>query len=188
MKETGASEFLGAFLRQIRARSEEHRRAILLLKREQITSQMVSVLRQELDSLIRVIFLLKVRDRDYRRNLIRPCVEGRKWLQKGSKRRITDRQMVDIAKRLHGWSESVYRFGCAFIHLSKFHDHKVRDRLAELPKEERDAILQHVRAYHGGIPETFHELEAYSPLIFQKISDNLVCYLKMIERDEDLDE
>jgi hypothetical protein len=149
---------------------------------------MVSVLRQELDSLVRAIFLLKVRDRDYRSNLIQACVEGRIWCQKGSKRRITDRQMVDIAKQLHGWSESVYRFGCAFIHLSIFHDHKVRDPLAELTKEEREAILRHVRAYHGGNPKTFRELEAYSPLILQKITDNLECYLKMLEQDEDLDE
>jgi hypothetical protein len=79
---------------------------------------MVAVLRQELDSMIRVIYLLSQSDIAFRDELIQASVEGKQWVAKGTKHRVTDKEMVELANELHGWTESVYRFGCAFIHLS----------------------------------------------------------------------
>ena len=56
------------FCRQIRSRTAEHRSAMLALSA--LPGQMVSVLRQELDSLVRVIFVLSQGDRAYRRQLV----------------------------------------------------------------------------------------------------------------------
>jgi hypothetical protein len=36
---------------------------------------------------------------------------------------MTDREMIVIAHELQGWTQSVYKFGCAFIHLSSLHDY-----------------------------------------------------------------
>ncbi len=58
----------------------------------------MSILRQELDSLVRVIFLLSQSERTYRSTLIADSVEGRQWTKKGGKGRITDRELVDLSK------------------------------------------------------------------------------------------
>src|SRR5262249_40018997 len=117
---------LETFCRQVRARSAEHREAIHLLHGRRLLSQVVAILRQELHSMVRVIFLLSIGDRPYRQQLIDGSVNGEKWTVKGKKACITDREMVELAQTLQGWTQSVYKFGCAFIHLSSFHDYQHR--------------------------------------------------------------
>jgi hypothetical protein len=152
---------------------------------------LVSILRQELDSLVRVVFLLAQQDRSYRQQLVRALVDGGKWTAKGSKRRITDREMVDLTNRLHGWTKSVYEFGCAFVHLSSLHDYRSRDPLTQISAEERRAIIRHLRYYHGGPAAeaaTFTDIVPLLPRVFEKIADNLECYVSSLERDGDLDD
>ncbi len=182
---------LEEFCRQIRARSTEYKKAILLLHDNNLPSQVVAILRQELDSMIRVIYLLTITDKEYRAGLVQASVEGNPWKKKNSQHKITDREMVDIANQLQGWTESVYKFGCGFIHLSNFHDYKERDPLAMISSGEKDAILKHMRYYHGGPlnPDPkFSDLVDYLPRVFEKISDNLECYLKELEAEKCLDE
>lgn len=176
--------FLEVFCRQVRTRSEEHRRAVWLLYAERLPSPIVSILRQELDSMVRVIYLLSVPDADYREELLKASVEGRQWTEKGGKKRITDREMVNLATKLQGWTESVYRFGCAFIHLSSFHDYKERDPMHMISADEKQAILKHMRHYHGGPIEPdpkFDDLIPYLPQVFEKISSNLEHYVRDLE-------
>jgi len=178
---------LETFCRQIRARSTEHREAIYLLHGRRLLSQVVAILRQELDSMVRVIFLLSIADKPYRQELIEASVNGAKWTAKGKSACITDREMVELAQSLHGWTQSVYKFGCAFIHLSSFHDYEHRDPLLVLAKDEKAAILKHMRAYHGGLTvsdPTFEDLLPYLPQAFEKVADNLECYIKQLEAEE----
>ena len=173
---------LGTFCRQVRSRSAEHRQALHAVRA--LSGQMVAVLRQELDSLVRVVFLLAQTNGRYRHQLIKASVEGRKWTLQGSRRRVTDREMVDLTNRLHGWTKSVYEFGCAFIHLSNLHDYRVRDPLEQIPRAERDAILHHLRYYHGGpaAPDpTFDDVVPLLPRVFDKVASNLECYVKSLE-------
>lgn len=176
------------FCRQVRARTAEHRAAMLALRA--LPGQMVSILRQELDSLVRVVFLLSQTDRRYRRRLIEDSVSGRKWTRPGSRQPVTDREMVDLADRLHGWTKSVYAFGCAFIHLSNLHDHQARDPLDQITHAERTAILEHLRYYHGGpnaTSPTFSDVVPLLPAVFEKIASNLDCYVAQLEKDEGLE-
>src|SRR5438094_8355770 len=106
---------LEMFCRQIRARSTEHREAIHLLHGRRLFSQVLAILRQELDSMVRVIYLLSIADKPYRQQLIDASANGEKWTAKGKKACITDREMVELAQSLHGWTRSVYKFGCAFL-------------------------------------------------------------------------
>lgn len=78
------------FCRQVRARSAENRQAMLVLRA--LPGQMISVLRQELDSLVRVVFLLAQGDRSYRHRLIDDSVSGRRWCRRDSKQPVTDRE------------------------------------------------------------------------------------------------
>ena len=155
-----------------------------------LPGQMVSILRQELDSMVRVIYLLSLSDRGYRQELIDASISGKKWTQRNSRKVVTDREMVNLANHLHGWSKSVYSFGCAFIHLSAFHDYRDRDLLGLISNEERASILQHLRHYHGGpngSSPTFADVVPLLPMVFDKISSNLECYLQHLEKGEDLE-
>jgi hypothetical protein len=161
--------------------------AIFLLHREELSGQEFGILRQELDSLIRVIYLLSITDRKHREELITASTEGRKW--KIGKKPITDREMVDLAQTLHGWTQSVYLFGCGFIHLSKLHDHRHRDPMKDINPIEKANIVRHLRHYHGGPVNddpSFDEIIPFLPGVFMKIHDNLEYYLKSLAADEDL--
>lgn len=61
--------------------------------------------------MVRVVFLLAQKDRTFRNILISAAVSGRFWTQPGTEpgkeRRITDRDMIDLADRLHNWTRSV---------------------------------------------------------------------------------
>lgn len=177
------------FCRLVRERSQENREAISLLHGAALLGQAVGILRQELDSMVRVIYLLSVTDRVRRAQLIGDSANGRKW--KGAKSgRVTDREMVDLAQKLHGWTGSVYRFGCAFIHLSGYHDYKSQDPIEGLDDQERTDLLHHMRQYHGGPAHddfTFHDLGPFLPVVFEKIASNLECYVENLERDGQLD-
>jgi hypothetical protein len=171
------------FCRQVRSRSNEHQLAMQLLSHADLAGQMVAVLRQELDSMVRVIYLLS-QPNDRRNFLIECSVNGEKWSQQNSKKLVTDKEMVELAQRLLGWTLSVYKFGCAFIHLSNKHDYNDRDPYLALPQSERDDILQHCRHYHGGPntnEPTFPDFVPYFPNIFEKIASNLECYLVRLE-------
>ena len=99
--------------------------------------------------------------------------------------------MVNLANKLHGWTESVYGFGCSFVHLSNFHDHGSRDPFLALPKEEQEIVLHHMRYYHGGpcSPKpTFNELLPFLPSVFDKIAGNLECYVNQLESDKEIEE
>ena len=177
---------LAIFLRQVRSRSREHQQAMQLLAAAGLAGQMVAVLRQELDSMVRVIYLL-TQQQDRRLSLLEASVDGKKWSQEGSRASVTDREMVDLSQSLQGWTQSVYKFGCAFIHLSGLHDYNDRDPLEQLPSRERDDILQHCRSYHSGPNEQnpkFTDLVPYLPRVLTKISANLECYLARLENGE----
>jgi hypothetical protein len=181
---------LAIFCRQIRARSAEHREAMTLVHGRNLAGQVVSILRQELDSMVRAIFLLAQPDRTYRHQLIQASVDGEKWKANGSNRCITDREMVDLAQIFRDWTQSVYKFGCAFIRLSSLHDYRERDPIHAISEDERQSILGYLRYYHGGPSDdhpSFADLMPYLPNVFQKIADNLECYLTQLENDEDLD-
>jgi len=147
----------------------------------------MSILRQELDSMVRTIWLLSIKNMAERTRLIQATLTGKKWTtttSNGKARKITDREMVELAQNLQGWTQSVYKFGCAFIHLSDFHNHAVQDPFRKLPEPERQDILHHMRKYHGGPlwdnPD-IEEIAQYLPSVFDKIAGNLDCYLKALE-------
>lgn len=177
---------LDIFVRQVRNRSVEYSRAFELVYDAQLYGQCISILRQELDSMVRVIYLL-AQPINRRNELIESSVCGEKWTQINSRRRITDREMVDLAQILHGWTQSVYSFGCAFVHLSNLHHYNDRDSYLALPEKERTVILGHCRYYHHepmAEEPSFQDFLPILPRILEKVSCNLEGYLRSLERQE----
>jgi len=176
------------FCRQIRERSAENREAVRLLHGADLMGSVISVLRQELDSLVRVIYLLSIQDRTRRSALVSAGMGGSLW-RHPSGGRVTDKEMVDLAARLHGWTGSVYRFGCAFIHLSAYHDYRDRDPMTLISDQERRDIVAHLRSYHGGPRRDdppFEEVSRYLPRVFEKVASNLEHYVTHLEAGKDL--
>jgi len=182
-------ETLSIFVRQVRSRSAENKRVMKVLGRMGAAGQMIAVLRQELDSTLRVIYLLS-QSEPRRSELVEASVSGVRWARQGSRSPVTDREMVELGNSLQGWCRSVYKFGCAFIHLSNMHDYNDRDPLTLISQEDREEILGHCRAYHGG-PHgdsvTFSDLIPYLTRVFNKVSANLDCYLESLEQGDTLE-
>lgn len=176
------------FARSVRRRSLENQHALLLVARAGLLAPAVAILRQEVDSLIRVIYLL-AQHRPYRAVLIAAALAGERWRRADGRAPVTDRDMVELASRLFGWTQSVYKFGCAFVHLSRLHDYDPLDVLALLPAAERQDMLDHLRHYHGGPQADRPDLAEFLQLLprtLEKIAGNLDYYLEKLESDEDV--
>ncbi|MEI7590811.1 MAG: hypothetical protein WCJ49_05815, partial [Deltaproteobacteria bacterium] len=123
------SDSVAKFCDIILKRSSEHREAMALLRRSNCHGVRLTVIRQELDSMIRVIYLTQIDNINERNRLMGETLSGdsdNKWTiltEKGKYRKITDKEMVDLSDKLNGWTLSVYKFGCSFIHLSKSHSY-----------------------------------------------------------------
>lgn len=172
------------FCHLIRSRSKENKIAIDILysSKNIIIGPALSILRQELDSMVRVIYLLNIKLLPERNRIISQTLNGEQWTiktNKGKLRKITDREMIDISNDLYGWTLSVYKFGCSFIHLSNFHNYLSENPISMLSDCEKEDIINHMKQYHGYNSETLtiQDIWNYIPHIFDKISSNLNCYV-----------
>lgn len=178
---------LEAFCNILRKRTQDHLAAAK--KVQGIPSMMFSILRQELDSLVRVIYLLSISNLEERKSLINLTLNNEPWITKtinGKPKKITDREMVEISNQLMGWTRSVYKFGCAFIHLSNFHNYEEIGPLNQVNDIEKMDILCHMRQYHGGpISDnpSLEDIQHYLPKVLEKVSGNLECYIQELEKD-----
>ena len=168
--------------------AKENRKAMELMTSGRLFSQEIAILRQELDSLVRIIYLLSIKGRKHREDLINSTLNGRKWKDRKGKI-ITDRQMVDRAQKLQHWAQAVYKFGCAFIHLSNYHDYNSVDPVKNLNGDEKKALINYLNYYQGACLNsdfTLQDLRSYTMQVFEKISSNLECYLKDLEKNMEL--
>ena len=161
---------LDTFCRTVRERSRDNKAALCLLGRAALTGKVIGTLREELDSMIRCVYLLSIRDRQRRQQLISQFLDGQRWP-------VTDAKMIELSNKLQGWTQSVYKFGCAFIHLSKYHDAK-QDWSDSLSAHEREQIAHHLSYYHGfrmGADTKLSDVVPILPRVFEKIASNLEC-------------
>lgn len=130
------------FCEILRKRSCEHAEAMKRVN--DLPGMMVSILRQELDSMVRAIYLLSISDFDERKRLIKQTLAGHKWTKltsSGKSKIITDREMVELSNVLQGWTLSVYKFGCSFIHFSNYHNYSLINPFTLIDSDEQINIL-----------------------------------------------
>lgn len=136
--------------------------------------------------MVRCIYLLNFSDLAIRELLANQTLNGERW-RYPDRRIITDKNMVDIANELQGWAQSVYKFGCAFIHLSNFHDYQETNPFETLDESEKNDIKTHLNHYHGFSLEnelTFNSVIPYLQMVFDKVKGNLLCYVEDLEQSE----
>jgi len=172
------------FCQVIRERSIENQAAARAVYDIGLYGQVVSILRQELDSLVRVIFLLD-KDLSAREHYINQTLNKEKWTLPGTRTVVTDKQMVDHSSRLFGWTKSVYKFGCAFIHLSIMPNYKNENPFQGLLEDEIIHIKRHLHEYHSfelGNELNIITIAPYLMPVLDKISSNLRGYISDLEQ------
>jgi hypothetical protein len=175
---------LTEFISIVNQRTNENKKSFEVLYQNQLFGNCFSILRQELDSMVRIIYLLNLPDLNERNNLIKSTLNGNKWRIKNANGKwvnVTDKEMAELSNSLNGWTLSVYKFGCAFIHLSDYHNYHAKDPFQSLAREEKENIIKHMSYYHGAIlnlDSTFKEIIPYLGNVLEKITDNLDCYIK----------
>lgn len=170
------------FIRLTKDRSRDNTRSIQTLHAQGLYGQSISILRQELDSLIRVCYLLTISDLNERSRLINDTLDGKKWKVNGQN--VTDRKMVTVASQYNHWAPEVYDFGNSFTHLTNYHDFKTTDPLTQLSDEQKNTIRHYLNSYHsfGAIREvTLQNIIPYIPQVADKVSNNLNSYLGDLE-------
>ena len=177
---TVATNFLG----QAEARSQEHRDAFNLLFAAKLYGVCVGLLRQELDTLIRLCYLWRLDTSNAEAvRLMQLSIDGSDWKitnAKGKIVRVRDREMVELATHLGGWEKVIYEFGCKLIHLSDAHLYRTQDPLRILTDADRMAIVGYLRSYHSypGQSVSFHDLIDYLPKVFEKLAGNVSFYVE----------
>lgn len=141
-----------------------------------------SVLRMELDSMIRVIYLLHTPDA--RDRILARCVAGEGF--KDGKSRIYDVDMKKVAVADNEWVDAVYDFGSKFVHLTDAHDYAKVDPFQAY--EHKGKVIEYLNAYHGArmrsrpLDEgsTLDDIAAYGPHVLDKITSNLNFYTRSL--------
>lgn len=174
---------LDKFCNIVKNRSEENAKTIKLLYENQLYGNCVGILRQELDSMVRVLFLLAC-EQSQRIMFIKQTLNNEKWHD--GKRTITDYLLIKNVLNMCGWARNVYLFGCSFIHLSVSHNYMQEDPFLKLSREELKAIKNFMVQYHNFPQEqdiTFITMQPYLLKIFEKINSNLTCHLETLNNN-----
>lgn len=175
------------FCKILKERSKEHKVAVKLMLENKMYGQIISILRQELDSMVRTIFILEKSDLDVRNHYMSQTLNNQKWTFPNSRALVTDRHMVELSNNLFGWSLSVYKLGCAFIHLSPMSNYTNENPFSYLPDAEIQDIKQHLHNYHNFPLEEELNLETINPYlskVFTKVTDNLEYNIEQLEEEK----
>lgn len=174
---------LQIFSQSILNRSKENSESFACLYEKHLYGNCFSILRQELDSLIRIFYLLNIDNPSEREHYISLTLNGEKWSrfnERGRRQFVTDREMVEITSghRLMGWANYVYKFGCGFIHLSQLHNIGLENAFRALNHEDRVAIIRYINQYHDANLTEESSLEDFIPHlpnVMNKVASH-VCY------------
>lgn len=174
------------FCNLLRERSTEHISSGQLLFANGHYGQVVSILRQELESLVKAVFLID-QDIPTRLYFIEQTLNNNRWTYPNTRTLVTDRHMVDKADKLWGWTASVYKLGCAFIHLSPMANYKNENPFLQLTDDEIRNVKQHLHTYHGFPLSNDLSMITVSPYLLKvltKVAGNLECYIQDIENNK----
>lgn len=168
---------INSFYDAIKKRSDENQKALDWLLKEEIYSLVGSIIRMELDSLFRLSYF-NSKNENEKESLLQQFKLGQRW--SGEKGIVTDRKVVQtLAKSLLlDWATPIYDIGCAFIHLSPYHDwNNSKDPTRNIDNNTRKAIVEHIESHHQkqlSVEFTFYDLVSVAKDVFSKLRGNLL--------------
>jgi hypothetical protein len=173
---------LEKFIKQVENRSLENQNAFNLLYENECYGVCIGIIRQELDSLLRVSYLIEFNGwcfNEFAFELVKNSVESGEWryLNNNKFKRVTDKEMLDKG----GWESIVYDFGCGLIHLSNKHSYK-HNSILNISQNEKEKIIDYMKKYHDfdKTDVDMNDIVEYLPRIYKKIRENIDYYLEEI--------
>jgi hypothetical protein len=168
----------------IKERSSGNASLVSSLQEQKLYAQEIAILRQDIDFLLRISYLLTIGDRAERIALMEAMIKGQEW--KTGKKSITDASMAAIVKDYNKWISELYDFGTLFDHITDHHDFKTADPLASLPSVPKTTIKYYLSTHHQfpyDMDLNFTNVLAYLPKVATKVSNNLKRYLVDLENN-----
>jgi hypothetical protein len=145
----------------------------------------ISIMCQELDQYIRILYLLK-QTKGIKDKLIECTLNNQKWFTVGidnKKVYITEEQILEFTETLSGWEKGICTFGIIFRSLSNNNNYILKNPIKSLDENERLLLLEYIREYHqNDFPDNFdiENLIPILPMIFSKISESIKEYSNKI--------
>lgn len=180
-------EVARSFLSLVKARSSENNESFNLLYDHGKYSVCIGLLRQELDTLLRLYYLWRSETTDNEAGeLMKASIQGKKWKylnEKGKLVKLTDSNMLQFALFLGGWEKVVYDFGCKAIHLSDLHAYQTRDPFELVNVETKNKVIAYLKSCHGYDKQSISmdSLYEYLPKVMEKLSENVAFYIEELE-------
>lgn len=166
-------------------RLEENVKSFKLLFGMKHYGNCISIMCQELDQIIRLLFLLNSKVDD-QKQYIYSSINNHKWYVTGKdnkKEYITDEVLARYTETLSGWDKSIYDFGLSFKNLTNSFNYGSRDPIKSMNQADREKLHSYIKEYHdSSFAEDFSldDLIPILPLIIEEISRNLKNYLSKI--------
>ena len=175
------------FFDAISQRSEEHQKAFDYAIKEKLYSQVGSIIRQELDSLIRLSYYECLSESD-RQKIIKKFFAGEKVFPNDTTlvNGVDSKGLLNKLPQL-GWAKHIYKVGCEFVHLTQLHNWEQGEPQLNFTNAERQDIKTNVDWWQKEYMKTdfvldinfgFKDLAAAAPGIFNKLRVNLLSMLK----------
>jgi hypothetical protein len=166
-------------------RLDENRKSFELLFGIKHYGNCISIMRQELDQVIKLLYLLNSTTNE-QKQFIESSINNRKWFKvnrDNTKDYITEEVLTTYSETLNGWDKSIYEFGLAFGSLANTFNYGTRDPIKSIGENDKDKIYQYIYEYHNkDFPKDYDlsKLILELPTILNKISIQLQSYMDQL--------
>jgi hypothetical protein len=173
------------YKRMVGHRLEENMKSFKLLFDMKHYGNCISIMCQELDQIIRLLFLLNS-TANHKKQFIYSSINNQKWYTTGLDHKrvyVTDDTLLQFSESLTGWDKCIYEFGFSFKNLSNNFNYGSRDPIKSMNETDRNRLHGYVKEYHVKdfpVEYSLEDLIPVLPMIIRLISNNLNNYMELI--------
>ena len=184
------------FFEAIKKRSDEHKKAFEFAVQEKLYGQMGAIIRQELDSLLRVDYFKRLSEQEKKDTLAKFLANEKRTFPSDANMLETNTIKYELPSKdcdeeielmlgamSMGWTRFIYSIGCSLIHLTQLHNSgEVEPQLAFTDEERREIVegvncwqkLAMKSSFRISQDFTFNDLVMAAPAAFHKLRSNLI--------------
>ena len=166
----------------ISQRLDENRKSFDLLFGIQHYGNCISIMRQELDQVIKLLFLLNS-TKSEQMQFIEASINNHKWFvltSDNKKDYVTEDILKEFSETLSGWDKSIYEFGLAFGSMANTYNYGTKDPIKSMADKDKEKIFKYITEYHNKDFSREYDLGKLIlelPTILNLISNNLQKYM-----------